>query len=807
MLVSPLSARAQSFTLEEIALPPTSAPGFGQRVAQLGRMVAVSTNTTVEMYELVGEGSSVTAMHRRSLSYPACVGARGGAVAITSRWVIASSSASDEAGCVHFFPHTAFDFSGSPITYTNIMPSVGGFGTAFSANEETVAVITLFGGNIRTYATNDASASFIRDSSALASYARGVAISGARVAYVGEYDGAPGPNDITGVYRATDFARERRFMGSDFGGDTRCTVAVDLLGDELAVGCRNAGPGTGIGSVHTFHFNAMMSSWDHVNRLSTGAPGFGEALVRSHEILFVTEHPHLEDPGRVLAFDGATQRFVGTTASGIYATRADNTVTGHSIGVSGTGRASVYHLGFNDGAACARSSDCLSGYCSTTCTAAPIGTACDWTVRCASGSACSGGSCAATCAGCDAALSDASVPRDAGLDAFALDAFAFDAVTAEPDALVPDAFVPPNTDAPFPDAGMSDALSAAHDTGSATRPRDALSCTCRTSQRPLPRFAALLAVIVSALLLRRRRQVVALGAFLLLVSMTGTAHAQATSPSPAAEAAPVRPSPTADQIREARALFALAHTHYDLGRFAEAAQELERANEIAPRDEIHYDLHLAYREMGDARRSADALRRYLGSQLVQVDPEQRVILERRLAALDQTLATQAPAETVSVTAPTEIAPTTTTEPPTTTREPSVELPTATTTLAEPSAPLTLDAGLDLVPGGIVLGVGAATLVAAAVFGGLAQQTLSDRNAACLLGPTGMECPATLDQSDYNARFFMQRDAGWALLGVGLGTAAVGAILLAVGVTDDREVPSVRAACGPEGCSAAIAGAF
>jgi hypothetical protein len=71
----------------------------------------------------------------------------------------------------------------------------------------------------------------------------------------------------------------------------------------------------------------------------------------------------------------------------------------------------------------------------------------------------------------------------------------------------------------------------------------------------------------------------------------------------------------------------------------------------------------------------------------------------------------------------------------------------------------------------------------------------------------MECPATLDQSDYNARFFMQRDAGWALLGVGLGTAAVGAILLAVGVTDDREVPSVRAACGPEGCSAAIAGAF
>lgn len=91
---------------------------------------------------------------------------------------------------------------------------------------------------------------------------------------------------------------------------------------------------------------------------------------------------------------------------------------------------------------------------------------------------------------------------------------------------------------------------------------------------------------------------------------------------------------------EARVHFRLGTAYYDSGRFAQAAEEYKQAYEMSHRPELLYNLFLAYRDAGDIRNAATALRQYLTDVSEVADRDK---LEARLAALEKILASQ-PAE-------------------------------------------------------------------------------------------------------------------------------------------------------------------
>jgi tetratricopeptide (TPR) repeat protein len=277
------------------------------------------------------------------------------------------------------------------------------------------------------------------------------------------------------------------------------------------------------------------------------------------------------------------------------------------------------------------------------------------------------------------------------------------------------------------------------------------------------------------------------------------APSAATTTASAASSEPTAASPSPEQIREARALFNLAHAHYDAGRFAEAAAELERALAIAPRAQLYFDLHLAYREMGDTERSANALRHYLAEH-DGVDPEQRVTLERRLAALDRTLAERAAGQTDATVQHADAETRATDE---ALRAETIEVETE----ALETTPIDRgDEGLPLTPGVVAVTVGGLALVGAAIAGGVSLSTMASRDGMCDAGVSGMECPASVPQEALLRDFQMQRDVAWGLFGAGAAVAVAGAVLVGIAASDDR-APSVSVACTDTGCMAGASGAF
>ncbi len=326
---------------------------------------------------------------------------------------------------------------------------------------------------------------------------------------------------------------------------------------------------------------------------------------------------------------------------------------------------------------------------------------------------------------------------------------------------------------PF-DGGLRDAsLDGASDDVGLGPERIDLRCTCAASP-PLaaPRAVVAVLVLIGIGLLRRKRRV-ALALATLVLLMPTSASAQPDD-------------------REAQALYELATVHYRDGRFEEAASEYQRAFEISGRGELLYNTYLSWREAGRSVEAATALRGYLASD-AEIDPEQRHHLERRLEALDASIAAGADAEASTVDASTSEAPTAedrTAEPP------LVETLTLT--------PADRGEGLSLAPGGVVLGVGLLTLIAAGVEGIVALVIAQDHASACSLGANATRCPAGYDQDAVVSSFHLHRDLGWGLLGAGLGVSLVGAILLGIGATDD---PPIIAACGPTGCDLNLTGHF
>lgn len=150
---------------------------------------------------------------------------------------------------------------------------------------------------------------------------------------------------------------------------------------------------------------------------------------------------------------------------------------------------------------------------------------------------------------------------------------------------------------------------------------------------------------------------------------------------------------------EARQRFDLATTMYSEGRFVEAAEEFERVYALTSHADVLHNIYVAYRDAGDKRKAADALRRYLETA---GEISDRPVMEARLAALEREIAE----EDARAEAPPPVAEPAPVEAPVSS-SPAAAAPTSDgPSLLAPA--LVLGGGLALVGVGIVVGLGAAS---------------------------------------------------------------------------------------------------
>ena len=233
----------------------------------------------------------------------------------------------------------------------------------------------------------------------------------------------------------------------------------------------------------------------------------------------------------------------------------------------------------------------------------------------------------------------------------------------------------------------------------------------------------------------------------------------------------------------ARRHFEAGRSLYDAGAFDRAAREFEEAYQLSGRAELQYNIYVAYRDAGDARQAATALRRYLEEM---ESPPDRVNLEARLRALEEQVAALDAAEEAS-------------EPPQ--PEDTAAPPDVT---ASPEAASADEAGPSPLPW-IVAGAGAAALVVATITGISALNAVGEIEDNC---DGGTACPSDYDalEEDREDARTLVRVTDYLLLG--------GTVLLAAGLSwalffsdEGRETAQVSAGCGADGCAATLKGSF
>lgn len=275
-----------------------------------------------------------------------------------------------------------------------------------------------------------------------------------------------------------------------------CGASLALSDDRFFVACSLDGTDRTDGGAVFAYPRAGTAITDAPVRIAPndGRQGrFGESVRTSHGVLFASDLEGTRTGagvyGRVWAFDAdgtvllrgyeGTRRAAPDEHRMVLAAARDT--VGHALvvgafRVSGDlGEATLYHVGYEDGAACARPADCLAGGCvAGVCAPAPIGSACDWTVTCAAGLSCEAHRCVAP-PGLDAgSMADAAVVD-------------LDAGSVPEDGAVPtDAFVPPAdvgpsdagaTDVGASDAGTTDVGASVPDAGLVARVP--FRCACR----------------------------------------------------------------------------------------------------------------------------------------------------------------------------------------------------------------------------------------------------------------------------------------------------------------------------------------
>jgi len=235
-------------------------------------------------------------------------------------------------------------------------------------------------------------------------------------------------------------------------------------------------------------------------------------------------------------------------------------------------------------------------------------------------------------------------------------------------------------------------------------------------------------------------------------------------------AAPVAAQPARDEvIAAARARFEQALSLYQEGSFAEAARVFEQAYSLSPQPELLHNIYLAYRDLGDLPRAADALRRYLEVEDDLTDEERR-ILTHRLAALDAAVA-EAEAEPTPEPTP---------EPPPLAEplpDPVVETPVVTPPPPERDPPWGAVVGYSLA---------AAGLVTTAVTGGLALSERSELESRC--APTCSD-----DDVSSMSALGVAADVGLGVAGAG---AVVGTVLLVLWLVEGDPSPDVAVDASP-----------
>jgi len=274
-----------------------------------------------------------------------------------------------------------------------------------------------------------------------------------------------------------------------------------------------------------------------------------------------------------------------------------------------------------------------------------------------------------------------------------------------------------------------------------------------------------------------------LGSLLVVVVLLGeqSARAQAT---------------TEEREAEARAHFRLGQSHYDLGHFAEAAAELERAYELSQRADLLYNLYVARRDAGQHPEAAAALRLYLERA---ENIENAALLRHRLSALEAQIESEGPESGAGSGEPSE--------PTGETAEQSAG-PSSTTdeTSGDALVAVRPEPVIERTPSPVgiaVLVTGGAALIGAVVTGVLALDRFGAVEASC---GGDRSCPPGFEaQRDEGASLALATDV---LLVSGGVLAITGAVLLAT-VMDERVVETTRVAamCGPDGCAAQLTTRF
>ena len=255
-----------------------------------------------------------------------------------------------------------------------------------------------------------------------------------------------------------------------------------------------------------------------------------------------------------------------------------------------------------------------------------------------------------------------------------------------------------------------------------------------------------------------------------------TTAAGASAPSASADAQPVNE-------KAARDAFERGRVFYDAGAFDQASAAFEEAHRLSGRDQLLYNVYLAYRDANQQAKAAEALRGFL-AKVPNID--NRAQLEARLAALDQGLARDRAeqeakaAAAAQVRAPVVVA----AEPPA--AAPPVEPEPAPRRSARFWAGVSLSA------------VGGAMMLSSIGTGVVAhnrQQKLADD---CM----GKVCDSTLKSTADSGKTFAHATDG--LLFGGLAVAAGGAALLFLfgGLERDHSAPApLTASCSSHGCAA------
>lgn len=218
-------------------------------------------------------------------------------------------------------------------------------------------------------------------------------------------------------------------------------------------------------------------------------------------------------------------------------------------------------------------------------------------------------------------------------------------------------------------------------------------------------------------------------------------------------------SDAAGSDERARLHFRAGESHYEAGRFQQAAEEFEASYALRPHPELQHNIYLAHRDAGNRTEAAAALRRYLDES---EEVPNRALLEARLEALESDDS-----------------------------DPDESEPDETPQTAE--AP-------SMLPGAVLIGTGAALGVVAVVTGVGALDAEDRLHERC---PTRVGCdPADESIEDEARRMALATDVIWP---IAAAVAAVGVVLMIRAVIG-RNV-DVEVACGGTGCAGRVGGRF